>query len=121
MESRMALLPCDHRFHMKCVRGWLFRGGLTCPLCNLQLGGDGKLSDPHTAVDDPLPTRAVVVPEDAFVDGSVTGTLLGAPSPGLSSQSVTEEPEGRNLRESVSTTTKSPPNGASSVAARDFE
>lgn len=33
----LAQLDCRHVFHKKCVRRWLFRGGVTCPLCNFRL------------------------------------------------------------------------------------
>lgn len=33
----LAQLDCQHVFHKKCVRSWLLRGGVTCPLCNFRL------------------------------------------------------------------------------------
>ena len=32
-----AQLPCKHRYHVLCIRGWLLRGGTTCPLCAYNL------------------------------------------------------------------------------------
>ena len=32
--STLAKLPCGHQFHKECVKKWLVRGKLRCPLCN---------------------------------------------------------------------------------------
>jgi Ring finger domain len=34
---RLAQLFCRHTFHRSCVRAWMLRGGVTCPLCNFCL------------------------------------------------------------------------------------
>ena len=31
--ERPVTLPCGHRFHRECFRGWTLRGNLSCPLC----------------------------------------------------------------------------------------
>ena len=33
-ECTLAKLPCGHQFHKECVKKWLVRGKLRCPLCN---------------------------------------------------------------------------------------
>lgn len=36
-SGKLAQLNCKHTFHVACVRSWLLRGGVTCPLCNFRL------------------------------------------------------------------------------------
>ncbi|CDF41286.1 unnamed protein product [Chondrus crispus] len=64
-EGRTALvnLPCEHRFHMQCIKKWLRRGKSACPLCKWdartlfdvdgqpQAEGVGADTERETAVD----------------------------------------------------------------------
>ena len=45
MDSGSAKLPCGHQFHKECVKKWLLRGNLRCPLCNssVELPSEGRL------------------------------------------------------------------------------
>lgn len=35
-------LPCGHPFHEACIRAWLHKGGMTCPLCCYELESGRK-------------------------------------------------------------------------------
>ena len=45
MESGAVKLPCGQQFHKECVKKWLLRGNLRCPLCNssVELASEGGL------------------------------------------------------------------------------
>lgn len=68
-SGRLAQLTCRHVFHTKCVRGWLMRGGVTCPLCNYRL-------DP---VDERLNSKAnaCALEEEIPASTSESGEIFG--------------------------------------------
>ena len=42
------VLPCDHKFHPACVDPWLLNVSGTCPLCRIDLRGEGREDDETT-------------------------------------------------------------------------
>lgn len=78
-NGEKAQLRCKRRFHLMCVRGWLLRGGVTCPLCNYSMAkefakGEPEMSDevsgaersPAGAAEDP--TGVLVLERRDVVD-----------------------------------------------------
>lgn len=65
--GRLAQLTCRHVYHTKCVRGWLMRGGVTCPLCNHRLQPVGE--------EDSAKAKALEIE-----DGSDTPIIENEPS-----------------------------------------
>lgn len=47
--QNVRVLPCEHRFHRKCVDPWLLRVSDACPLCKASVNTD---TTQETAVDD---------------------------------------------------------------------
>lgn len=67
-----AVLPCGHVFHGGCIRGWLLRGAITCPLCNCRLGEEGKLEPAGETVIGSEESRM----QSRNNGGSVLGTAV---------------------------------------------
>lgn len=62
---RVIVLPCNHRFHSRCLKRWLRRGSPTCPLCNFDVHSlfneDGTPIDSHGhAVVSPTATEGQI-------------------------------------------------------------
>ncbi len=67
---RVIVLPCDHRFHSKCLKKWLRRGSPTCPLCNF---------DVHSLFDDdgaPLDNEGNTVLSPTGTDTQIEAVVL---------------------------------------------
>jgi hypothetical protein len=38
-NQKLRLLPCEHRFHLRCVDKWLLAHSNKCPICRAEVGG----------------------------------------------------------------------------------
>lgn len=48
-DDKPVRLPCGHRFHRICFRGWTLRGNLSCPLCRHPTNAEPETLQPIPA------------------------------------------------------------------------
>jgi hypothetical protein len=84
--GRLAQLACRHVFHLVCVRGWLMRGGVTCPLCNYRLrpvDEDEYAKAKAAALDEADGATAGAAPAEGALGGlpDIALALIGLTAP----------------------------------------
>lgn len=121
--GRLARMPCWHLFHLFCVKGWLMRGGVTCPLCNLRLqpvdeDAYANAKSEALAGEDRVDSAAGVA------DSGIAGTLATLPDFALAMMGLTSPPEPafrHNMCAQLNTSSRSAPTSrtASSSSRND--
>jgi Ring finger domain len=81
--EEVRVLPCNHKFHPKCVDPWLLHVSGTCPLCRIDLQG-GNAEEPHET------PRRLLTARGADIDVSLTH-----PPPLAISEAIEIEPFAR--------------------------